>query len=234
LVTNYVEHFDADREILEGKLLINAAKASGTTRVVWSGCEHASQISGGKYVDLYHWESKALVTQYGRVSGILFVEVQAAHYAQNGPAPRMTLRPSKQDDGSFLVCWPMKPTTVIPVIDVTHNYGLFVHQVLEAPVFPNGSTVAAYGEKIALGDMVAQFAEITRKKCVFQQISIEEFQKSSGRLSRSTSCSPWQMYPNIWKSVDVRHTSTSPELLARRPRTWAEFAKVQDWSSLFV
>ncbi|KAJ6603089.1 NAD(P)-binding protein [Mycena sp. CBHHK59/15] len=232
----FFEHFDADREIAEGKLLIDAAKASGATRVVWSGCEPASQISGGKYVHLYHWDSKALVTQYGRASGIPFVEVQVAHYAQNGPAPRMTLRPSKQDDGSFLVCWPMKPTTVIPVIDVAHDYGLFVRQVLEAPVFPNGSTVAAYGEKIALGDMVAQFAEITGKKCVFQQISIEEFQKKVGAfvpphfvLAMADVSQYLEEYGHM-----AGHTSTSPELLARRPRTWAEFAKVQDWSPLFA
>jgi hypothetical protein len=53
----------------------------------------------------------------------------------------------------------MKPTTVMPFIDVAHNYGMFVPHVLEMPVFHNGSEFFAYGENITLEDLTAQWSQ---------------------------------------------------------------------------
>jgi hypothetical protein len=104
---------------------------------------------------------------------------------------------TKQDDGSFVIQWPIKPTANIPFIDANQDYGLFVRHVLELPVFPNGSEIIAYGEKIGVEDMAEQFAKGTQhslqyvpllkmrlrviatgKNIVFQQISVERFKQN--------------------------------------------------------
>ncbi|KAF8184656.1 hypothetical protein K438DRAFT_1678717 [Mycena galopus ATCC 62051] len=47
LVTNYWEHMNMDREIAEGKLQIDAAKAGGVKRIAWSGMPSFKKISVG-------------------------------------------------------------------------------------------------------------------------------------------------------------------------------------------
>jgi hypothetical protein len=71
------------QEISQGELLLDASKAAGVKGIVWSGLVPAQKISGGKYTKVEAFDGKALVTEYGRASGIPFVEVQAGFYATN-------------------------------------------------------------------------------------------------------------------------------------------------------
>ncbi|KAJ6566912.1 NAD(P)-binding protein [Mycena capillaripes] len=173
LVTNFWEHLDVEREISEGKLLIDAAKAGGASRIVWSGLPSVTERSARKYVHVYHFDSKAVLTEYGRQSGVPFVDLQAGFYGSNFlTSPIMC---AKQSDGSFTIPLPMKPTTIVPFIDTVHDYGLFVRHVLELPVFPDGSEIIAHSEKLTIEDIAQQLAKATGKKIVFKQITIEEF-----------------------------------------------------------
>ncbi|KAJ7866460.1 NmrA-like protein [Mycena olivaceomarginata] len=83
LVTNFWEHFSQEREISEGKMLIDATKAAGVKGVLWSGLPHVAKLSGGKYTKVANFDGKALVTEYGRASGVPFVDVQAGFYTAN-------------------------------------------------------------------------------------------------------------------------------------------------------
>ncbi|KAJ7133503.1 NAD(P)-binding protein, partial [Mycena epipterygia] len=137
LMTNFWEHMDVDKEIAEGKLLIDSAKVGGASRVVWSGLSSMNKISGGKYVHIFHFDGKAAIADYGRQSGVPFVDVQAGYYASNLLNHPFLLL-VKQDDGSYLMEWPVKPTTAMPLIETANDYGLYVRQVMEQPVFPDG------------------------------------------------------------------------------------------------
>ncbi|KAJ7133514.1 NAD(P)-binding protein [Mycena epipterygia] len=175
LMTNFWEHMDVDKEIAEGKLLIDAAKAGGASHVVWSGLSSMNKISGGKYVHVFHFDGKAAIADYGRQSGVPFVDVQAGFYASNLlNNPFLPL--VKQDDGSYLMEWPVKPTTAMPLIDTANDYGLYVRQVLEQSVFPDGSEVLT-GVNITVQNLAAQFSRATGKKIGFKQITIDEFVK---------------------------------------------------------
>jgi hypothetical protein len=52
----------------------------------------------------------------------------------------------------------MAPTTVLPVIDTAHDYGLFVRRVFELPVFPVGSEVRTSGDNIMIKDIVKELS----------------------------------------------------------------------------
>ncbi|KAJ7110725.1 NAD(P)-binding protein [Mycena crocata] len=228
LVTNFWQHFDMKREIAEGKLFIDAAKSGGVSRIVWSGLPSITSLSGGKYVHVYHFDGKAVITEYGRKCGVPFVDVQAGFYGTNLlDNPSMLV---KQNDGSFAIPLPLKSTTVLPFIDAGHDYGLFVRQVLEVPVFPNGSEFTAYGENISLQEMALQLSVATGKKIVFKQTSVEEFADSMRALG-----TPPHIVLDMTESFQFfdefgwKITSSNVGLL-RRPRTWAEFVKATDWS----
>ncbi|KAJ7100522.1 NAD(P)-binding protein [Mycena epipterygia] len=232
LVTNFWEHLNMEKEIAEGKLLIDAAKAGGVSRIVWSGLQSISKDSAGKYTHVWHFDSKALITAYGLKSGVPFVDLQAGVYGTNYLAPPFA--PVKQEDGSFAFTAPIGPETVVPYIDIVNDYGLYVRAVLEMPVFPDGSEFLAYSERITLGDMALQLSQATGKKIVFKPASGEQLRQNITALGFPPHAvldlvDVFEFYTEFgWKPTP------RPEGVARSPHTWAEFVKATDWSKVFA
>ncbi|KAJ6628225.1 hypothetical protein B0H10DRAFT_2209890 [Mycena sp. CBHHK59/15] len=48
LVTNFWEHLNMEREIMEGNMLTDAAKAAGVSHIFWSGLMSITKLSGRK------------------------------------------------------------------------------------------------------------------------------------------------------------------------------------------
>jgi len=145
-------------------MLARVAKAAGVDLLIWSGLESISKVSGGKYTLADHFESKAAITEYARQSGVPLAVVQAGSYASNFTG---LLVPRKQADGSFVVAVPFGSSTVLPVIDMVQDYGIFVREAIESPAFGPGSEILTYGELITVGDCVSQLAESALKSGTF-------------------------------------------------------------------
>ncbi|KAJ7308523.1 NAD(P)-binding protein [Mycena albidolilacea] len=225
LVTNFWEHADMQKEISEGKLLIDAAKAAGVKGIVY----------GGKHPYVYHFDGKAVVSEYGRASGVPFVDVEAGLYATNFLANPSML--GKQPDGTYAIAWAIRPTTVLPIIDIEHDYGLYVQRALEQPVFPDGEEVYTTSEDITVEDMARQLSEATGKQVVFKQISVEEWTKTFAAMGLPPVISN-EIIDGFRFFDEVGYYGGQPtasrEGLAKKTRTWAEFAKEADWSKAFV
>ncbi|KAF8197727.1 NAD(P)-binding protein [Mycena galopus ATCC 62051] len=232
IVTNFWEHVDTDREVAEGKLMIDAAKAGSVSGILWSGLPSVNKLSDGKYTHVWHFDSKAAVAEYGRAAGVPFVEVQAGSYGSNFLTGIGA--PQKQADGSFVLAWPAKATILVPFVDAARDYGTFVRYVLELPVFPNGKEFFAYGENISLEDLVLQLSKATGKNIVFVQIPVEQYKQgleAAGLpphvlLDLAESILAWDEYG--WKGTGL------PAGLAKRPNTWAEFVKETDWTQVLA
>ncbi|KAJ7611434.1 NAD(P)-binding protein [Mycena polygramma] len=205
LMTSFSEYID------ENRLLIDAAKAAGASCIVWSGLPSISKLSGGKYVHVYHFDAKAVVTEYGRVLWTNFLIM------------RLLLK--KQEDGSFTVPFPSKPTARVPFIEAVADYGLFVRHALELPVFPDGSKIIAYGEKISFGDMAQQLGKATGKKIVFEEITAEQHKQNVAAMGLPPKIALIMTEPFL-SAADFEWWEPAPphEGLPRRARTWAEFA----------
>jgi hypothetical protein len=119
-----------------------------------------NKISGGKYTKVEAFDGKALVTEYGRASGVPFVDVQAGFYATNllGSLPLL----AKQPDGTYTLSFAFSPRTVMPIIDMENDYGLYVRRVLEMPVFPDGTEVYTASEDITAEEMARQLSQGTQ------------------------------------------------------------------------
>ncbi|KAJ7463907.1 NAD(P)-binding protein [Mycena galericulata] len=175
LMTTFWEHLDTDREIAEGKLLIDAAKAAGVAGIVWAGLPSVTKLSGGKYTHVCHFDGKAAVTAYGRQAGVPFANVQPGNYMSNYLTPLFA--PVKNADGSFVLTFPVKSSTLTRLIDAQHDYGLFVRHVFELPVFPDGGEFFAYGEAITVEQLAEQWSQGTGKKITAQPISSGAFKE---------------------------------------------------------
>ncbi|KAJ7184431.1 NAD(P)-binding protein [Mycena filopes] len=235
LVTNFWEHMNAEKEISEGKLLVDAAKNAGVMRLIWSGLSSITQNSSGKYTHAVHFDNKAAVTAYARASGVPFVDVQAGVYTTNFLGPLSGLR--KQADGSYALEWAVKPETVVPVLDIARDYGRFVRRALEAPVFPAGSEVLTSSEDITAGELIRQLAEITGKKVVFKQISVEEGEKQFVAVglppTMATAIIECFSYFNEFGWLGGKSSATH-EGLGGPTGTWAAFVKAADWTRVLA
>ncbi|KAK7036128.1 NmrA domain-containing protein [Favolaschia claudopus] len=236
LVTNFWEHADKQKEIAEGKLLIDAAKAAGVKGIIFSGLTAVEKLSKGKYTKVFHFDGKAEVAEYGRASGVPFVDVQAGFYNDNFLSEGLQLV-TKNSDGTFILSSVIKPSAVIPLIDVEKDYGLYVCQVLEAPIFPDGSVVYARSEDLSMEEVARQLSEGLSKTVTYQQITYEEATQSLTKRG----------FPEI-TAIDIvegflffsefgyygRYPAFSAEGLGRPPSRFSDFVKAADWSKVFL
>ncbi|KIM74592.1 hypothetical protein PILCRDRAFT_828132 [Piloderma croceum F 1598] len=112
--------------------MINTAKAAKVELFIWSRLMSVTEASGGIYIHLDHFDGKTAITAYGRQSSVPFVDVQAGMCASNFTG---ALTPQKQVDGSYAIALPFGPETLLLVIDMASDYGLFVRQAIESPAF---------------------------------------------------------------------------------------------------
>ncbi|KAJ7166087.1 NAD(P)-binding protein [Mycena filopes] len=233
LVTNFWEHLSMEKEISEGKLLVDAANAAGVKGIIWSGLMPVNKLSGGKYAHVLHFDSKAAVTDYGRKSPAPFVDVQAGLYSTNFTAAAHNLMLAKQADGSYAIAWPMEASTTIPIIDM-EDYGLFVRRVLEAPVFPDGSEVLTSSEDITVEDLARQLSEVIGKQVAYKHTAAEEFWGTTVAAAGLPPAIATEIIEGFQFFDEFGYyggkPSSSREGLGRPTRSWREFVKAADWS----
>ncbi|KAJ7693893.1 hypothetical protein B0H17DRAFT_481766 [Mycena rosella] len=222
LVTNFNEHMDQQREVAEGKMLVNTAKAVGVKLLIWSGLEPLSALSGGKYSRVAFFDSKSEITEYAKQSGVPLSVVEAGYYASNVFEASYALR--KQPDGSYVFGLPVPATTAVPVIDVAHDYGLYVRAAIEDPALGAGSEVQS-GTLISFGEMVAKLAEVSGKKITYAEVDREKFIEMTGMPEYGN------MLADMFQAFAVHgyygpKEITSAGVLARKPRSWSDFLDV--------
>ncbi|KAJ7191846.1 NAD(P)-binding protein [Mycena pura] len=223
-------------EMSEGKMLVDAAKAAGVKGIVWSGIPGVKKISGGKYSNAAHFDGKAVVTEYGRQSGVPFANVQAGWYMQNFLTSPMML--AKQPDGTTAAsfAWCIRPTTVLPMIDID-DYGLYVRRVIESTVFPDGVDVNTTSEDITAEDLVRQLSDATGKHIIIKQLTPEECYANFTALGVPSTTATDII--DGFRFIDEfgyygGQPSSSTKGLGRPTRIWAEFVKQADWSKVLA
>ncbi|KAG8856021.1 hypothetical protein FRB96_006588 [Tulasnella sp. 330] len=218
------------REIEEGKTLIDCAKTANVELTIWSGLENMAKHSNGKYVNVDHFDAKAEVTEYAKQIGLHFVNVEPAGYMQN----YLTFTaPRKQADGSYVIASPAPAESIRALVDTNEDYGIFVRKAIETP---GASEIYAYGEEISNADIAKQLSEITGKSVIYVQVTEEQYKKAitAAGLSELAALELTEMwlaiaYHNYYGDKEIK---SSHQGLIRKPRTWAEFVKATDWSTV--
>ncbi|KAJ7938277.1 NAD(P)-binding protein [Mycena leptocephala] len=143
--------------------------------------------------------------------------------------------PTKEPDGSYALALSVGPDTVLHVIDALHDYGLFVREGIESPAFGPGKEVLAAAEGITVKEIAAQLSQITGKKVVYKQISDEEFMAATKAPPRiALEFLEMMKYFEEFGYFADKDAKSIRQHLSRAPRTWADFVRANDWSSVFV
>ncbi|EJD41759.1 NAD(P)-binding protein [Auricularia subglabra TFB-10046 SS5] len=239
LVTNYMEHMQKQREIEQGKLMIDAALAGGVKKIIWSGLQSIVETSAGKYTKVDMFDGKWEVTIYGRErvrgSGISFINVDAGSYTANYAVGALS-GPQPKGDGTYTMKCPIAADTKLPIIDMEHDYGLFVRYAIESPDFAGGGEILTASEMIGLGEMAQQLSEVTGKKVTYEHEDPQDYLGKLKAIGWGTDHLHLGLVEMMLAFNEVGYYCGKPAFdlsnLPRKTRSWKEFAEQQDWSKL--
>ncbi|KAG8876914.1 hypothetical protein FRB97_003833 [Tulasnella sp. 331] len=219
-----------------GKLYVDAAFAAKVQLLLWAGLPDMAMASEGKYKRVGEFDGKAEVSRYAQDVGIPFVNIQPGWYMQEF----LTVdKPKKQKDGSFAVFGVGDPQTLVPLVDSTRDYGVYVLKAIElfeTRSIESGHDILAFTEEISFDEIMAQLSENTSQKVVYVKVDEKQFLDSLmlKDLTRPQALDTLEMYQAMAEFGYYGKQSAGQPLqgLAKIPRTWREFIKENDWSEV--
>ncbi|KZV94006.1 NAD(P)-binding protein [Exidia glandulosa HHB12029] len=231
-MTKFKEHLDTEREVAEGKLMVDAAKAVGAKLFIFSGLPPVSKLSGGKYTRVARFDGKAEVAEYAR-SQLPAVDVQAGYYMTNLQSTLNFTSPKKQDDGTYLWHILGDSGSTLPYIDMDADYGLFVRFAIESPEYSKGGgTIYSYGERVTTPQAAASLEKLRGITIKLVTVSPDEHRANLEKselphivkniLGDLTYMAEYGYYFGLELGEEQQRVRSQ---LARKPRTFEEFLR---------
>ncbi|GAA6010592.1 hypothetical protein JCM11491_002986 [Sporobolomyces phaffii] len=123
-------------EVVQGKNLVDAAKAVGIQHFLYSSLPSAAKLSGGKLTDIFPFEAKAAVEKYARRE----FEQKSTFLIPGGffNNLNMPVWARRREDGVFAITSPLGRDVKLGWLDEGYDMGRFA-----AAVFAKGTSVTA-------------------------------------------------------------------------------------------
>ncbi|WYZ35411.1 hypothetical protein EsH8_X_000058 [Colletotrichum jinshuiense] len=224
-----------NREEAEGKLMVDCAKKIGVKLLLISSEPSATKTSGGELTKVYHFDSKAAISDHARKVGVPFVDVYAGGYMNNFTT---FVRLQPVGDGSYVVNGTWADTVKMAIIDTVHDFGLFVRLAIESDEFNkgDGKVVSAYAEWMDMTEQAQILSQVTGKKISYNRITEEESRAAMTKVGMpphvvDDMSELFKYHELFWEATFVHSNRAN---LARQPRTFKEYCQNEDWSQVLV
>ena len=247
-LTNYWESMDAEKEVKQGKNLVDAAKETGVQQFIWSSlldvnkCKLPSNchsrpiitpltqppVSGGKLPNVYHFDSKAKVEEYAREVGIPATFFLPGFFLSNLSGGNF--RPTPPDN-AWTLTFPISPSAPIPAFDAADT-GKYIKAAVLNRDKVLGKRILGATNYTTPAEIVETFRQLfpeAGKTARYNQVSLEEFKgilKSKGMpdFAAQEMVENFQLFDEFGyyggASLDETHALVEDKLT-----TWAEHAK---------
>ncbi|MFH4965022.1 NmrA/HSCARG family protein [Gaetbulibacter sp. M235] len=167
-VTNFWEHFD--KELQQGKNLIDAVAESGIEHFVLSTLPSSEKLSEGA-LTVPHFETKALMEEYCKTkTGLPYTFLHPAFYFENFLS---FFPPQSTGNGSFGFGFPQGDTPLAGI--AIEDLGGIVKAIFNQPEVYIGKTIGAVSEDMPCDDYAFQMSEILGIKIVYNDIPRDVF-----------------------------------------------------------
>ncbi|GAA4628048.1 NmrA/HSCARG family protein [Actinoallomurus vinaceus] len=205
---------DIATEARQGKALVDAAADARLGHVVFTSAAHADRGTG-----VPHYESKYVVEQHLRASGVPWTVIAPAAFMDNY-ASGWTLDGLR--DGVF--AWPMpadRPLTLIPAADI----GAFAALVLQRRDEFTGHRVDIASDERTPAEMTEILASAIGRPITFQEVPLAYVRRRSEDLAA--------MFDYFTTTgLDVNVTALRRDHPEVGCHTFADWAAAQDWPAL--
>ncbi|CAH3027862.1 unnamed protein product [Porites evermanni] len=172
LVTNYWEHFSKEKEIEQGKRVIDVCEALGVKHLIYSGLEHVKKVIG---IECEHFDSKGIVEEYLHTKKpeekLNFTIVRFSAYFNNFAG---FFKPRRMNKNTFIFDIPMEGAPMDGV-EVKQG-GECVYGILEEPDSYRYKTIGLSTDKFTMEqyceELTKQLSPMTFKD---SQITLDQY-----------------------------------------------------------
>jgi uncharacterized protein YbjT (DUF2867 family) len=161
-VTNFWEHFSAEKEKVQAKNIADAAKAAGVKHVIWSTLEDTRQFmpADDKRMPMLqekyrvpHFDAKAEADAF--FSGVPTTFLLTTFYWDN--LYMFGLAPKRGDDGKYSWAFPMGQKKLAGI--AAEDIGKVAYGIFKAGSQYIGKKVGIYGEALTIDEMGQKLAK---------------------------------------------------------------------------
>ncbi|KAL3476679.1 hypothetical protein BJX99DRAFT_227527 [Aspergillus californicus] len=166
-------------EIYWGIRLYELAREAHVKHFVYAGLEYGSKL--GDFDPKYrcaHLDGKGKVVQFlsaQPTSPMGWSVITSCLYIE-GLSELLRPRPDPEDPGTLIFSAPLGEARC-PLIYL-EDYGAYVRWILDNPDRSNGLELHVATEDISWGDLVKAFTEVTGKKTVYKDVTLDEYFQS--------------------------------------------------------
>ncbi len=157
-----------EREIEQGKRLVDAAKDAGVEHFVYSSVGSAHRETG-----IAHFDSKAEVEDYLRRSGMSYTILRPVFFMQNW---EMFGR-DQILGGTF--AQPLDPDRSLQMLDA-EDIGVFAAMAFENPEGWIGREVDLAGDEMTMPEVAATFSRVIGREVGYYQVPWDQFEEAAG------------------------------------------------------
>ncbi|PLB47581.1 NmrA family transcriptional regulator [Aspergillus steynii IBT 23096] len=161
-------------EIAQGKSVADAAVANNLEYIIYSTLPSVTDISGGKYLAVEYYDSKAETEKYIRTLPVKAAFFAPGCYMQNF---QNEMKPQALGDGTYGLVYPVSPQTQLPLIDIAES-GKFVGAILADPDRFRGQVLSASTEVVSFEEVAQILSKSSGKTIRFEQTTEKSFRDS--------------------------------------------------------
>ncbi|KAK3703364.1 hypothetical protein LTR37_014470 [Vermiconidia calcicola] len=158
-----------------GKTIADVAVERGAKYIIFSTLPSITDISGGKYTKVPHFEGKAKVEKYIRGLNIKSAFYAPGFFMENFQGTIPFLAPQKAPDGTWFLARPTPPGAKWPMIYASGDTGKFVGAILAEPEKYEGKTFHAATALYSNEESAAIISKVTGQTVVYKQLSVDEW-----------------------------------------------------------
>jgi uncharacterized protein YbjT (DUF2867 family) len=157
-----------EREIEQGKRLVDAAKDAGVEHFVYSSVGSAHWETG-----IAHFDSKAKVEDYLRGSGMPYTILRPVYFMQN-----WEMFGRDQILGGTLA-QPLDPDRPLQMLDA-EDIGVFAAMAFENPEGWIGREVDLAGDEMTMPEVAATVSRVIGREVGYYQVPWDQFEEAAG------------------------------------------------------
>ncbi|RMD43985.1 hypothetical protein DV735_g1141, partial [Chaetothyriales sp. CBS 134920] len=224
-LTNFWEKVSKPLEVQQGKTIVNASIAAKVDLLIWSSLINVTKVTGGRINTAYHFDGKAEVEEYAKSTGIPASYILPAVFM-----PEILDNSFKKgENGEYLLNLPFDSKVRIPLIDPTHDPGLFVAAILLNPQETLNKHVVSSSGYLATSQIVEDFQTVTGRKAKLNTLPIDEWAALLPEGVRTELKGTFELIadPGYFAGEPADAVDKSLELLARsglpKPTSWKEY-----------
>lgn len=180
LVTNFWEHFSAEKEQQQVSDFADAAKAENVKHVVWSTLEDTREwvpldndsmpTLQGKY-KVPHFDGKGAADKYFVEKGVPTTNFRTSFYWDN--FIYFGMGPKKGEDGKYHIYFPMDDKKLAGM--AAEDIGKCAYGIFKKGSDVIGKTISVAGDKVSGDEMANKFSKALGKEVVYTNVTPEAY-----------------------------------------------------------